>query len=153
MEEISKQKNGVWDFFKFILIVAIIVIPIRLWIAQPFLVSGASMEPTYNDHDYLIIDELSYQIKNPQKNEVIIFRYPKNPSQFYIKRIMGLPGETLDVNGNLITLGENEYFVMGDNRDASSDSRIWGPVPRKLIIGRALVRPRPVKAAGFFPGY
>jgi len=153
MEEISKQKNGVWDFFKFILIVAIIVIPIRLWIAQPFLVSGASMEPTYNDHDYLIIDELSYQIKNPQKNEVIIFRYPKNPSQFYIKRIMGLPGETLDVNGNLITLGENEYFVMGDNRDASSDSRIWGPVPRKLIIGRALVRLWPVKAAGFFPGY
>lgn len=153
MDEISKQKNGIWDFFKFIFIVAIIVIPIRLWVAQPFLVNGASMEPTYDNGNYLIIDELSYHLKDPQRNDVIVFRYPKNPSQFFIKRIIGLPGETVNKNDGEITLGEGEYFVMGDNRDASSDSRIWGPVPEKLITGRVLVRLWPIKKIGLFPGY
>lgn len=149
----SEKRSAIFDFIKFIFIVAIIVIPIRFWVAQPFLVSGASMEPTYYDGDYLIVDEISYRISDPKKNDVIIFRYPKNPSTFFIKRIAGLPNEELLVDGREIKLKNDEYFVLGDNRDASSDSRIWGPVPKKMIIGRSIVRLWPLNKIGLFPGY
>ena len=78
----QKKGSAIFDFVKFIFIVAVIVIPIRFWVAQPFLVSGASMEPTYRDGDYLIVDEISYRVSAPKKDDVIIFRYPKNPSTF-----------------------------------------------------------------------
>ncbi len=137
-------KREIWEFFKFAVLAVIIVAPIRLWIAQPFIVSGSSMVPTFHDGDYLIINEIGYRFEEPERDEVIVFRYPKNPSQFYIKRIIGLPGET--INGT--TLGENEYYVMGDNRNASSDSRYWGPLKRNLIIGRAAIRLWPVAGLG-----
>ncbi|MEK7142098.1 MAG: signal peptidase I [Patescibacteria group bacterium] len=149
----SKKVNAIFDFIRFVFIVAIIVIPIRFWVAQPFLVSGASMEPTYTNGDYLIVDEASYLINDPKKDDVIIFRYPKKPEIFFIKRIIGLPNEEMMVNGKNIQLKDDEYFVMGDNRDFSSDSRIWGPVPRKLIIGRSFLRLWPLNKIEFFPGY
>lgn len=148
-----KKRSAVFDFIKFIFIVAIIVIPIRFWVAQPFLVSGASMEPTYHDGDYLIIDEISYRLNEPRKDDVIIFRYPKNPSTFFIKRIIALPNEEIILDGKEIKLKGDEYFVMGDNRDASSDSRIWGPVPKKMIVGRSIARLWPLNKIGLFPGY
>jgi len=141
----TKPKSEIWEFIKFSLLAIIIVIPIRLWIAQPFIVSGNSMAPTFHNGDYLIIDELSYEVRKPERGEVIVFRYPKNPSQFFIKRIAGLPGET--ING--IILANNEYYVLGDNTSASSDSRYWGPVKSNLIVGRALVRLWPVSGLGF----
>jgi signal peptidase I len=171
------------NFFLFILeiskIVAIallIVIPIRYFIFQPFYVKGASMEPNFRDGDYLIIDEITYKFKAPERGEVIVFRYPNDPSQRYIKRIIGLPGETIEIeqgkiiiydeDGNgqaleelaylpastltpgdvLVALEENEYFVLGDNRAASADSRRWGSLPRENIIGRALIRAWPPTA-------
>ena len=149
----QKKGNAIFDFVKFIFIVAIIVIPIRFWVAQPFLVSGASMEPTYRDGDYLIVDEISYRVSAPKKDDVIIFRYPKNPSTFFIKRIIALPNEEIILDGKDIKLKNDEYFVMGDNRDASSDSRIWGPVPKKMIIGRSIARLWPLNKIGLFPGY
>ncbi|MEK9161506.1 MAG: signal peptidase I [Patescibacteria group bacterium] len=148
-----KKVNTIFDFIRFIFIVAVIVIPIRFWVAQPFLVSGASMEPTYNNGDYLIVDEASYLLNDPKKDDVIIFRYPKDPKVFFIKRIIGLPNEEILINGKDIKLKDDEYFVMGDNRDFSSDSRIWGPVPRKLIIGRSFLRLWPLNKIGLFPGY
>lgn len=141
----TKPKSEIWEFIKFSLLAIIIVIPIRLWIAQPFIVSGNSMVPNFHNGDYLIIDELSYEIRKPERGEVIVFRYPKNPSQFFIKRIAGLPGET--ING--IILANNEYYVLGDNAPASSDSRYWGPVKSNLIVGRAFVRLWPVSGLGF----
>jgi signal peptidase I len=102
------------------------------------------MVPTFHDGDYLIINEIGYRFEKPERDEVIVFRYPKNPSQFYIKRVIGLPGET--INGT--TLKEDEYYVMGDNRNASSDSRYWGPLKRNLIIGRAAIRLWPVAGLG-----
>ena len=158
MEEnlpIKSQKRGsaVFDFIKFIFIVAIIVIPVRFLVAQPFLVSGASMEPTYHDGDYLIVDEISYRVSDPKKDDVIIFRYPKIPKVFFIKRIIALPNEEIVLDGKEIKLKNDEYFVMGDNRDASSDSRVWGPVPKKLIVGRSIVRLGPLNKIGLFPGY
>ena len=95
-----------WEFIKFTLIAILIIVPFRLWVAQPFIVSGASMEPAFENGDYLIVDELSYHFRSPEKGEVIIFRYPLNPSKFFIKRIAGTPGETIDSNGNIIILNQ-----------------------------------------------
>lgn len=148
----SKFWLGVWEIAKFGLVVLVIVMPIRLYIAQPFIVSGDSMVPTFHSGDYLIIDELTYNfVREPEKDEVIIFRYPQDPSKFFIKRIVGLPGETVNVDGKEWQMGEDEYFVMGDNRLFSLDSRSWGPLPKKNITGRALVRLWPPTALAFIP--
>lgn len=174
------SENFFTELLKFVLIAAAIVFPIRLFVAQPFIVSGASMEPTFHNAQYLIVDELSYRLHAPQREDVIIFRYPKNPKEFFIKRIIGLPGETVSINGDQITItrtdgttlnleepyivnhgnGSNatytltsdDYFVMGDNRPESSDSRVWGPLPRENIIGRAYLRLFPVNTFGVLPG-
>ena len=168
------------DLFTLALLIVVVVIPIRVFIISPFVVDGESMHPTFKNLDYLIIDELLYNLKSPARGEVIVFRYPGNPSLFYIKRIIGLPGETVSINhgavtiiktdGSKMTLAEpyivnedatytknvslnaDEYFVMGDNRPNSSDSRVWGPLPKKDIIGRVDLRLLPVSKSGFFPG-
>lgn len=170
------QKLGqfLWEITKVVVVSLAIVIPLRYFLIQPFFVKGASMEPNFEDGEYLIVDEISYNLGNPKRGEVIVFRYPGDPSQFYIKRVVGLPGEKVRVQGgqvkiyNLrypngfildesdylpykistpgdleINLQANEYFVLGDNRQASSDSRIFGAVPRENIIGRAWVRAWP----------
>jgi signal peptidase I len=140
------EKKG--DLLTFIIITILIVVPIRYFIAQPFIVSGASMVPTFQDGDYLIVDELTYRFREPEAKEVIIFKYPKDPSKYFIKRVIGLPGET--VNGTKLDV--DQYYVEGDNRDASSDSRSWGPLPRKLIVGRPILRLLPIKQLDLLPG-
>lgn len=110
------------------------------------------MEPTFENGDYLIVDELSYNLSDPKVGDVIIFRPPMDQSKFYIKRIVGLPGDIIDVNGQKTTLKDNEYFVIGDNRDNSSDSRKWGPLPEDLIVGRALLRLWPLNQISILPG-
>jgi signal peptidase I len=144
--EKPKAKSEVWEFLKFSFIALAIVIPIRLWIAQPFIVQGSSMVPNFQNGDYLIIDEITYQFRQPERGEVIVFHYPKNPSEFFIKRVEGLPGET--ING--LTLAKDEYYVLGDNRPQSSDSRYWGPVKSDLIVGRAFLRLWPISSLGIF---
>lgn len=170
-----------WETIRFILIALAVVIPIRLYIAQPFIVSGASMDPTFATGQYLIVDEVSYHVKDPARGDVIIFKYPKNPKQYFIKRVIGLPGETIIINeeGKVfikavgasalavikepyvkftksdaveITLKEGEYFVMGDNRAGSYDSRMWGPVARDLIVGKAFLRLFPFTDTNILPG-
>lgn len=157
----------------FLLLALLVVVPFRLFVAQPFVVQGASMEPTYHNGEYLIIDQLSYRFSEPKRGDVITFRYPNDPSLFFIKRIIGLPGETVEVDGETVTvttpgegtftlvepyanndgtlnvrtrytLDEGEYFVLGDNRPRSSDSRIWGPLPKENILGKAFVRLLPL---------
>jgi len=160
---------SVWEILKIVLIALVIVIPIRYFLFQPFIVKGQSMEPNFENSNYLIVDELSYRFRDPQRGEVVVFRYPKNISQRFIKRIIGLPGEKIEikagsvmVNGKIldeseyfpsgvqtpgniqISLDENEYFVLGDNRISSFDSRQWGLLPRKNIIGRVLIRAWPI---------
>lgn len=190
-KDLNQKKNpgnfsSIWDFItemvKFTILSLVIVAPIRIFIAQPFLVSGGSMDPTFADGEYLIIDEFSYYFKNPERGEVIVFRYPNNPSKYFIKRIIGLPGETVIVKNAQVTiknnenpdgikleedyvknidtqnkdvdtkLGNNEYFVMGDNRPQSSDSRDWGPVADKFITGHVVLRLLPVARASVLPG-
>lgn len=185
-EEQQETKQSVGAFFleiiKFALIAVIIVIPIRVYVAQPFIVNGSSMDPTFATGQYLIIDELTYHLNEPQRLDVIVFNFPQDQSKFFIKRIIGLPGETVSIAGtavtilnkehpegmtlhepyinenNLrnntltITLRNNEYFVMGDNRAASFDSRDWGPLERGLVVGRAFIRLFPVQNLNVFPG-
>ena len=161
-----------WETVKIVITALVIVIPIRYFLFQPFFVKGQSMEPNFETGDYLIIDEISYRFREPARGEVVVFKYPKNPSQNYIKRIIGLPGETVEVNeGKVIiyqgdkahildetqylpylmsisglagktrmVLGEDEYFVLGDNRPVSFDSRRWGVLPGKFIVGRVALR-------------
>ncbi|MEK7566918.1 MAG: signal peptidase I [Patescibacteria group bacterium] len=149
----SKFWPGVWEIVKFGLTVLAIVLPIRLYIAQPFIVSGESMAPTFSSGDYLIIDELTYNfVHEPQKDDVVVFKYPQDPSKYFIKRIVGLPGETVNVDGREWQVGDDEYFVMGDNHLFSLDSRSWGPLPRKNITGRALLRLWPPTALAYMPG-
>lgn len=168
------------DLFTLAFLIVVVVIPIRMYIVSPFVVDGASMHPTFENLDYLIIDEIIYAFKAPARGDVVVFRYPGNPSIFYIKRVIGLPGETVSINrGSVsistedgttfaleepyivnedatytksISLNDGEYFVMGDNRPNSSDSRIWGVLPRGNITGRVDMRLLPIRESGFFPG-
>jgi signal peptidase I len=141
IEEQSKQ-SFVSEILNFALVALLIVLPIRMFIAQPFIVSGASMETTFSSGEYLIVDQISYRLDEPMRGDVIVFRYPKDPSKFFIKRIIGIPGDTVDIKGNVVeiinetypegkvldepyiremapnttlkeTLGGDEYFVMG----------------------------------------
>lgn len=185
LEEITPphlpKENFLGELIRFAVIAIIIVAPIRLFVAQPFIVAGASMEPAFENGQYLIVDEITYRLGEPERGDVIIFRYPRNPSKFFIKRIIALPGETIKIEGPKMsifndahrdgftlkepyadsidkgvfltdTLGDDEYFVLGDNRNASSDSRVWGVLKRDLIIGRAFLRLLPITAVGVFPG-
>jgi signal peptidase I len=165
----------IWEITKIVIIALLIVVPIRTFLFQPFFVRGDSMTPSFKNGDYLIIDEISYRFQAPQRGEVIVFKYPNDPSQRYIKRIVALPGETVEIKDGKVTISnqeetyildesgylssdiftsseapisltENQYFVLGDNRRASADSRRWGPLPRENIIGRVLLRAWPFTA-------
>lgn len=178
----NEGSGFVWELFRTGLIVLLIVLPIRLFVAQPFIVSGASMEPTFSSGDYLIIDQLSYRFEKPDRKDVVVFRYPNNPSKFYIKRVIGLPGETIEISDNTVTvfnqdypngrkleesyitaareseetetydLDDDEYFVLGDNRQSSADSRTWGPLPARFLIGHALLQLLPPEDVSVAPG-
>ena len=158
-----------------IAVVAIVaVFVIRSFLVQPFLVSGSSMVPTFENGDYLLIDELTYRFRTPQRGEVVVFKYPAEPSTYFIKRIIGLPNERVKLHDGKITvfnpesllgfsldeeylhqpfasnetleftLGADEYLVLGDNRLASFDSRSWGPLKKNGIVGLVRLRLWPV---------
>lgn len=176
----EKKTSLIREIIQFAIIALFIVLPFRLFIAQPFIVNGSSMVPTFISGQYLIVDEISYTLKNPKRGDVIIFKYPLDQSKYFIKRVIGLPGETVSIQDGAVTiinkdhpegftlsepyitrpkkdtskrtLEPTEYFVMGDNRLESSDSRIWGPVERDLIIGRPLLRLYPINTLSVLPG-
>jgi signal peptidase I len=182
MEPNKTKMQSFWELVRFALIALIIVIPIRIFVAEPFIVSGSSMVPTFTNGDYLIVDKISYELGTPHRDDVVVFRYPNDTTKFFIKRIIGLPGETVDVKSSLnqvtitnaqhpngfqldesfvknfggidghFVLGPNQYFVMGDNRIASSDSRSWGPVNKNLLVGKAFLRLLPITNIDMWPG-
>jgi len=165
--------------WKFIFIVGILLLAIRLFAAEPFLVYGSSMEPTFETGDYIIVDELTYRLEAPQRGDVIVLKPPYDLTRHFIKRIIGLPGETIDVKGQVVTittvdkktivlnepyikfpsdqvahydLSSTQYFVMGDNRSVSYDSRSWGPLPASDITGKAFLRLYPFNEISLNPG-
>lgn len=200
-EQNKKTYVGVGGFMfemaKMFLLAFIIFAPIKIFLFQPFFVQGASMEPNFENNQYLIVKEFGYKkvslgkegnelfavgpFKQLERKTPIVFRYPKNPKQYFIKRIIGLPGEKVEIKDGIINiyneenpngftldekeylssqvktkpdittiLSDNQYFVMGDNRGASSDSRSWGPVPEKDIIGKVLLRAWPLDKLAIF---
>lgn len=183
LTSVSSKKPGdsFWDILRFAGLALLIVLPIRWYVAQPFIVSGASMEETFHNNDYLIVDQVSYRFEEPKRGDVIIFRYPRDHSEYFIKRVIGLPGETIAIKGQSVTiwndeneqglilsepyalmgekendvrrtLGPDEYFVLGDNRDHSSDSRVWGVLRKDEIVGRAVLRLFPPTKIDYLPG-
>ena len=155
---------------------------IRFFIAAPYVVSGASMEPNFQDWNYLIVDRISYDFAEPKRGDVVVFDLPQNQSRALIKRVIGLPNETVVLSGQSVTIinaehpegftleepyldaanltGSNamemkldadEFLVLGDNRRVSADSRIWGGLPRKDIVGRVLLRLYPLNEIGILP--
>ena len=168
------------EVLKFFAIVVFVIVPFRIFVAQPFIVEGSSMDPIFHNGQYLIVDQLTYHFDEPERGSVLIFKYPLDEKQFFIKRVVGLPGETVEIRGQKVfiknseypegfefdqsfltynksdnvtyTLSEDEYFVLGDNRPVSSDSRSWGAVKSDEIIGRPILRLLPLSKIGVFPG-
>ena len=179
--------NFTFELVKVVVISLIIIIPVRYYLIQPFYVKGASMEPNFYDREYLIVDEISYKFNKPERGQIIVFRYPRNPQEYFIKRIIGIPGErvqikegyiyiynssnpdgvkleedylsndinTYSLNNEIIALGENEYYILGDNRNSSKDSRSFGAVDESFIIGKVFLRGWPFDRVCMFetPSY
>lgn len=168
----KKTFQFVSELFKTLALALLIVVPVRYFLFQPFVVSGNSMHPNFTGGDYLFVDEISYRLREPKRGEVVVFRAPPNPSTRYIKRIIGLPGETIKIReGEVEIIGEevldesdyltsenytfshdiqlrdDEYFVLGDNRPFSADSRNWGPLPEENLVGRSIFRAWPISRA------
>jgi signal peptidase I len=186
-----------WEIIKVFILAVVIITPIRVFLLQPFFVQGASMEPNFDDGQYLIVNELGYKttnigvnnfhlftvnpFKELKRGDIVIFRYPLEPSQFFIKRVIGLPGERVRIenghvtifnnsnlngfvldenaylassvvtNGNIDTqLTDSQYFVMGDNRSYSHDSRAFGPIPQNDVVGKVMFRAWPFNKAQIY---
>jgi signal peptidase I len=179
----AEQAPGVgsflWELARVVIIAFIIMLVFRFFVAEPFIVSGASMVPNFHNKEYLIISKIQYRFHEPERGDVVVFKYPKDPSQYFIKRIIGLPGEKVQLqegrlrifNANhpegfvlqepylpagtqtlghegTFTLEKDEFYVLGDNRDQSSDSRVWGVLPKYDLVGRAWLRVFPLPQFG-----
>jgi len=182
-EKNSKLKQAteyILEIIKVVLISLAIIIPVRYFLIQPFYVKGASMEPNFFDHEYLIINEISYRFNAPERGDIVVFKYPRDTSQYFIKRIVGLPNETVEIrDGKIIIyneknstgvfldesylsesvktfgdrtfpLGPDEYFILGDNRIASFDSRSFGPIKDNYIVGKVWIRGWPFEKIKVF---
>lgn len=180
-DQVTSIGSFIWELVKILVIAIIIIVPIRLFIAEPFIVSGSSMLPNFHDREYLIINKAVYLAGSPKRGDVIVLKYPKNTKEYFIKRVIGLPGDTIKIdkgsvyitnlenpNGHqldekylpaglvtygspeVVTLKSGEYYVLGDNRGASSDSRFWGILPEKDIVGKAFIRVLPINKFTIF---
>lgn len=166
------------EFIKVLVVSAAIVVFVKFFIIQPFSVHGQSMEPNFYEKEHLIVDEISYRFREPERGETIVFRNPRNIKEYYIKRIIGLPGETVNLKDGIITiynqdnpggfkleenylpaglkttgniytaLNAEEFFVLGDNRLKSLDSRYWGNLDKKYFIGKVWARYWPISEVG-----
>src|SRR3989338_3229781 len=171
-----------WEVFKVVVISLAIIIPVRYFLIKPFYVKGASMEPNFHDYEYLIIDEITYRLNEPQRGDVVVFKYPFATREYFIKRIIALPDERIEIsNGKIhiynkdnpegivleekylplgtitpgqidVILSPSEYYLLGDNRPSSLDSRAFGPLERKYIVGRTLLRGWPLSRFGLLAG-
>ena len=97
----------IWETIKVVVISLAIIIPVRYFVVQPFFVKGASMEPTFEDNNYILIDEISYRFNDPERGDVVVFRFPEDKSQFFIKRIIGLPEETIEIKNDHVIIIKN----------------------------------------------
>jgi signal peptidase I len=170
----ASAKSIIWEVIETVLLALVIWLAVNFATAR-YVVEGISMEPTLHTGEFLIVNRLTYRFGEPQRGDIIVFDYPNNTDDDYVKRIIGLPDETVTVdrNGNVYIDGalldesylparisayqgewvvpENSYFVMGDNRRSSSDSRSWGALERQFIIGKAWLSYWPPSLWGLAP--
>jgi len=172
-EVIQNPISYLKEIFKVLIVSLLIIVPVRLYLFQPFIVEGDSMLPNFHNREYLIVDEIGYRFREPQRGDVVIFHPPDNPKTYYIKRVIGLPGEGVEMkNGKIyiynkdfptgallpeadylpqpgvretvqVNLKYDQYYVLGDNRNNSSDSRVFGAITKEEIRGRAFLRAFP----------
>ena len=165
----AKRSTNLREYVETVVGAVLLAVLIMVFVGRAFTVDGPSMLPTLQGGERLLVDKLTYRFRPPQRGEIVVFRYPAEPSHFFIKRVIGLPGDEIEIRGGFVyvngvrldedytngrTFGpyarywvpEGHYFVLGDNRNNSQDSRsaTVGYVPRSLIVGRALVRYWPV---------
>lgn len=181
---VVKTRSRLWIFIENVLYIAAAIglaLLIQAFVVRPFIVSGNSMDPNIKNGQYLIIDEVTYRFREPARGDVIVFKSPPEPTKYYIKRIIGVPGDTVSINGTTITIKntahpegftlaedyithshkdtltvtvpEGKYFVLGDNRSGSYDSRSWGMLPEANIRGRALLRLLPLSSISYLPAH
>ncbi len=163
-EDSKKSSFGhwIWEVIQTLVLAGLLIVFFRSFVFQNYIVEGDSMVNTLHSQERLIVSRLSYILGDPERGDVIVFQYPYDPQRDFVKRIIGLPGETVAINNGIVyidgkslpnessyldymssetkppvELGDDEYFVMGDNRPGSSDSRSWGPLIGKNIIGKA----------------
>lgn len=177
---LENLRSHIIDFIQTFVVFGAIFALIYLFVAQPHKVSGSSMVPTFHNGDYILTDKLSYRFGSPKRSDIIVLKNPRDESQDFIKRIIALPGEKIKIEGNFvyingellkesylpaatntsggtflkdmeeIKVGPNQYFVFGDNRNHSSDSRAWGGVTKEEIVGKVFFRYWPPKDFGLF---
>lgn len=170
-----KWGNAARELVETVLLTLVIFFMIRFAV-ENYRIEGYSMEPNFHDGQFLLVSKLNYLMGNPERGDVVIFKYPLNPKKNFIKRVIGLPGETVQIRAGKIfingvrmpepynfnfadydygprTVGENEFFVLGDNRPESSDSHAWGMLPRNDLIGKAWVSYWPPDEWGIVPDY
>jgi len=168
----------IFDLGKFVIILAMVIYIIHLFFVSVFVVSGASMEPNFYEREYLIVNKISLTLKQPRRGDVVVFKFPGEPKEKYIKRVIGLPGETVEVKNHAVyvnglklaesylpkefitdqlgsakkwQLRDKEFFVLGDNRLNSNDSRVWGPLPEEDLIGKITYILFPLSERGRIP--
>ena len=165
----------VWEVVQTLVLAGLLIVFFRNFVFQNYIVEGNSMLPTLLPNERVIVGRINYLLGKPQRGDVIVFEYPNDPSRDFVKRIIGLPGETVSIDNGIVsidgkplppeiyleytaptsldpqTLGDDQYFVMGDNRPGSSDSRSWGPLPRRNIIGKAWLVYFPLNRFGIVP--
>ncbi len=170
------MKTSIRDIIGVLLLVLVIFGAVQFAL-QSFRVDGGSMEPSFHNSQYLLVDKLTYRFRSPARGDVVVFHNPQFPDELYIKRIVALPGDHVEIgdgyiyvngvqleetpdfgpisssNEYSVTLGQDEYFVIGDNRSNSSGSQTFGPVPRDNIVGRVWLCYWPPSNWGLSPEY
>jgi len=176
----TSEKSWIRELVEFIILIVVIVIPFRIFVAEPYIVSGISMSETYESGHYLIINKFWHKLSDIERGDVLVFKSPNDDKKFYIKRAIALPGETIKITNSIvsvtpvgsdtpkildepyiknatfaeleITLTEEQYFMMGDNRANSYDSRAWGPLDKSAIRGEPILRLFPFNQISLSPG-
>lgn len=181
MNAIKRIIAAIFDFLQGIVVVLALLVMVYLFIMSPQEINGASMEPNFHNGEFILTNKVLYKFRAPKRGDVVIFKSPLNKEIDYIKRIIGLPGDTVELKenalwvngtkldepylapdvivfggsylqeGSSIVVPEGTYFMVGDNRPHSSDSREFGPVSEADFIGAAILRYWPFSQAGILP--
>ena len=160
--EQGNQLSTLKEVLESIVIAVVLAIIIRMFIIEPYYIPTGSMEPTLMVNDRIIVSKVNYHFTEPKRGDIVVFKYPKDTTRSFVKRLIGLPGDVVEIKDSMLYVNgqatpeeylplgleyadfgpvqvpENNYFMLGDNRDNSEDSRYWGFLPQDLMVGKAV---------------